>query len=144
MASMPGFRADFRPRYADRDLSPAELPEVSAKLLAEISRVVQVHSLECVEKSVSKEDGFVRYLFRGEGDGLFEAVRIPLTHRKGDEKYIVCVSSQVGCAIGCTFCATGALGFIRDLGSWEIVDQLIQIRNDSDFPVRGVVFMGMG
>ena len=65
-------------------------------------------------------------------------------YRPGDEKYIVCVSSQVGCAMGCAFCATGRMGFRRNLATWEIVDQVMQVRDDSPHPARGVVFMGMG
>ncbi len=71
-------------------------------------------------------------------------MRIPLLHRPGDFKYVVCVSSQVGCALGCQFCATGRMGFRRNLAAWEIVDQVIKIQADSPHPVRGVVFMGMG
>jgi len=56
----------------------------------------------------------------------------------------VCVSSQVGCAMGCVFCLTGRMGFRRNLAAWEIVDQVVKIQADSDAPVRGVVFMGMG
>src|SRR5262249_7327634 len=59
-------------------------------------------------------------------------------------KYIVCVSSQVGCALACAFCATGRMGFHRNLATWEIVDQVVKIQADSPHPVRGVVFMGMG
>ncbi|MCA9098676.1 MAG: radical SAM protein, partial [Planctomycetaceae bacterium] len=55
-----------------------------------------------------------------------------------------CVSSQVGCALGCAFCATGRMGFQRNLATWEIVDQVVQIQRDSEYPVRGIVFMGMG
>jgi 23S rRNA (adenine2503-C2)-methyltransferase len=65
-------------------------------------------------------------------------------HRPEDPKFVVCVSSQVGCAMGCEFCATGRLGFLRNLAAWEIVDQVIKIQADSPHPVRGVVFMGMG
>src|SRR5262249_17152277 len=78
------------------------------------------------------------------GPEPFEAVRIPLLHRPGDEKYVVCVSSQVGCALGCVFCATGRMGFKRNLATWEIVDQVLHVRADSPHPVRGVVFMGRG
>lgn len=123
---------------------PRSLPEVSDRLLSEASKLFCVLSLECIEKAVSQEDGFVRYLFRAPDGVVFEAVRIPLLHKPGDEKYIVCVSSQSGCAMGCAFCATGALGFIRDLEAWEIVDQVMKVRADSQHPVRGVVFMGMG
>jgi 23S rRNA (adenine2503-C2)-methyltransferase len=123
---------------------PADLPEVSPRLLQRVRGQTRVPRLELLEKAVSPTDGFAKYLFRGAGPEPFEAVRIPLLHRPGDEKYVVCVSSQVGCALGCVFCATGRLGFRRNLATWEIVDQVVQVRDDSPHPVRGVVFMGMG
>lgn len=123
---------------------PASVPTVSPKLLEKIRQRVSTPSLTIVNKVVSPEDGFAKYLFRGEGAGQFEAVRIPLLHRPEDKKYVICVSSQVGCALGCVFCATGRMGFQRNLATWEIVDQVVQIQADSDHPVRGVVFMGMG
>jgi 23S rRNA (adenine2503-C2)-methyltransferase len=123
---------------------PEQMPEVSRRRLDEVRGATVVPQLECIEKVVSPKDGFAKYLFRGEGEGVFEAVRIPLMHRPGDEKYVICVSSQVGCAMGCVFCATGRMGFRRNLAAWEIVDQVMHVRDDSDHPVRGVVFMGMG
>jgi 23S rRNA (adenine2503-C2)-methyltransferase len=122
---------------------PAELPEVSPHLLERVRRRTQVPHLTLLEKRVAA-DGFTKYLFRGDGDEPFEAVRIPLLHRPGDEKYVVCISSQVGCALGCVFCATGRMGFRRNLACWEIVAQVLHVRADSPHPVRGVVFMGMG
>src|SRR4029077_2323409 len=88
-------------------------------------------------------------------DGVqVEAVRIPVPCEAAgadtrawegrEKKYIVCVSSQVGCALACAFCATGALGFRRNLSAAEIVGQVLAIRAEADRPVRGVVFMGMG
>ena len=127
-----------------RDEIPETLPEVSGKLLARIRREVRLPKLVLLDKKTSVRDGFVKYLFRGEGEGAFEAVRIPLTHRAGKEKTIACVSSQVGCAMGCAFCATGRMGFVRNLAAWEMVDQVVRIAADSKHPVRGVVFMGMG
>jgi 23S rRNA (adenine2503-C2)-methyltransferase len=82
----------------------------------------------------------VKYLFESPRGGRFEAVRIPLF----EEKVVVCVSSQVGCALACDFCSTGHLGFQRNLETWEMVEQVLRIRAESDLPVRGVVFMGMG
>jgi 23S rRNA (adenine2503-C2)-methyltransferase len=126
------------------DEVPTALPEVPRRVLEAVRTATRVPRLVLREKVVSPRDGFAKYLFEGDGPEPFEAVRIPLLHRPGDEKYIVCVSSQVGCAMGCVFCATGRLGFRRNLAAWEIVDQVVHIRRDSDFPVRGVVFMGMG
>ncbi len=123
---------------------PAEVPEIPRKLLEQIRERVAIPRLTLVDKVVSPQDGFAKYLFRGEGEGQFEAVRIPLLHRPDDLKYVVCVSSQVGCALACAFCATGRMGFQRNLATWEIVDQVTQIQADSEHPVRGVVFMGMG
>ncbi len=123
---------------------PASLAEVSGRMLGIVRSTVRIPDLSVVRKVVSPVDGFARYVFKGEGDGEFEAVRIPLMHRPGDEKYVVCVSSQVGCGLGCAFCMTGKMGFVRNLEAWEIVDQVMKIRDDSSYPVRGVVFMGMG
>ena len=67
-------------------------------------------------------------------------MRIPIF----DDKYTLCISSQAGCPLDCVFCATGRLGFTRNLATWEIVEQLRIIRDEADRPVRGVVFMGMG
>jgi len=127
-----------------RDAFPESLPEVSDKLLARVRAEAGLPRLVRRAKAVSARDGFAKYLFQGDGPEPFEAVRIPLVHRAGDEKFIVCVSSQVGCAMGCEFCATGRMGFVRNLAAWEMVDQVIRIAADSPHPVRGVVFMGMG
>ena len=128
-----------------RDAWPAPAPNgFSAELLEKVRRLASIPRLKLVEKITSASDGFTRYLFHGDGPDPFEAVRIPLMHRREDPKYVACVSSQVGCPLGCAFCATGRLGFRRNLAAWEIVDQVVRIQADSSHPVRGVVFMGMG
>ena len=79
---------------------PRELPEVSPCLLDRVRGATAVPRLDLLEKAVSPVDGFAKYLFRGDGPQPFETVRIPLLHRAHDRKYVVCVSSQVGCALG--------------------------------------------
>jgi 23S rRNA (adenine2503-C2)-methyltransferase len=96
----------------------------------------------------------VKYLFELHDGARVEAVRIPVpceapgadtsAYAGKEKKYIVCISSQAGCALACAFCATGALGFRRNLDAAEIVGQVLGIRGEADRPVRGVVFMGMG
>ena len=125
-----------------------ELPEApprdtAKKFWTEVRHQFEVPNLTLVERRMSAYDGFTKYLFTSGGD-LFEAVRIPLLHRVGKEKYVVCISSQVGCNAGCAFCATGKMGFRRNLEVWEMIDQLVQVSRDSAYPIRGVVFMGMG
>lgn len=127
-----------------RGVFPTNNEGIAARLLDKVRGCTAIPNLTLIEKQVSPRDGFAKYLFLGDGPEPFEAVRIPLLHKPDDLKYVVCVSSQVGCALGCQFCATGRLGFRRDLAAWEIVDQVIKIQADSPHPVRGVVFMGMG
>ncbi len=123
---------------------PVALPGASTKVLAKVRQRTAIPRLTLLGRIVSPQDGFTKYLFRGDRPEPIEAVRIPLLHRPADRKYVVCVSSQVGCGMGCQFCATGRMGFRRNLATWEIVDQVVAIQADSPHPVRGVVFMGMG
>ncbi len=99
--------------------------------------------LEIVSEVASAIDPFVKYLCESEPRGdRFETVRIPL---EDQGRFTVCVSSQVGCALACTFCATGRLGLARNLAAWEIVEQVRVVR--ARLPrgrVHGVVFQGMG
>jgi len=85
-------------------------------------------------------DGFRRYLFELVDGARVESVRIPLF----DTHHTLCLSSQVGCALGCIFCATGRLGHTRNLEPWEMVGQWLEVRRDSQLPITGAVFMGQG
>ena len=144
--------AGVSPHLARRILAAAvkrgELPapgsHLNARLRDSLLGLTEIPHLTQVQKVVSPRDGFTKYLFQGRGAGQFEAVRIPLLHRPDDLKYVACVSSQVGCAMGCVFCATGRMGFGRNLAAWEIVDQVVKLQADSPHPIGGVVFMGMG
>jgi 23S rRNA (adenine2503-C2)-methyltransferase len=89
---------------------------------------------------VDARDGFRKYLFELPDGARIESVRIPLY----DTHHVVCLSSQAGCALGCRFCATAALGLTRSLRSWEMVAQLLHVRRDSVRPITGAVFMGQG
>jgi 23S rRNA (adenine2503-C2)-methyltransferase len=98
-----------------------------------------------LERSVTSSiDGFEKLLFRTH-DGLpLESVLIPL-HKPGAVS--LCLSSQVGCPMGCVFCATARMPRRRSLETWEIIDQFIQAReivNSEGRRVTGAVFMGMG
>jgi len=110
-----------------------------------VARAVGQHMgrapLELLETVPDPDDGFVRYLFRSPDGALSEAVRIPLA-REG--RFSVCLSSQVGCAMGCAFCATGRLGFQRNLAAWEMVSAFCTVRDQAPGRVTGAVFMGQG
>ncbi len=96
--------------------------------------------LEVLDRRRSRVDPFVKYLFRSGGE-TFETVRIPLQK----PRWSVCVSSQAGCALGCSFCETGRIGFTRNLEAWEIIEQVLTVRREGpERPVTGVVFQGQG
>ncbi|MBD2020996.1 23S rRNA (adenine(2503)-C(2))-methyltransferase RlmN [Leptolyngbya sp. FACHB-36] len=84
-------------------------------------------------------DGTVKYLLRLSDGQIIETVGIPTENR-----LTVCVSSQVGCPMACDFCATGKGGFIRNLKTHEIVDQVLTVQEDFGQRVSNIVFMGMG
>src|ERR1043165_9726355 len=107
-----------------------------------VRAIGEVRTLELCAETASAIDPFVKYLLAAADGARFEAVRIPLEH---PERFSVCVSSQIGCALACAFCATGRLGLSRNLEAWEIVEQVRVVR--ARLPrgrVHGVVFQGMG
>ena len=95
--------------------------------------------LKLVETADAR-DGFRKYLFALPDGNRVETVRIPLF----DTHHSLCLSSQVGCALRCAFCATGRLGLTRNLDAWEMVSQYLEVRADSARPITGAVFMGQG
>ncbi len=104
-----------------------------------------VPSLEVVSEKRSALDPFLKLALRTSDGHVIETVRIPLEH---EGRFSVCVSSQVGCALACAFCATGRMGLSRNLETWEIVEQVRMIRRTlpagSRHNIHGVVFQGMG
>ncbi|WP_437321503.1 23S rRNA (adenine(2503)-C(2))-methyltransferase RlmN [Sorangium sp. So ce385] len=127
---------------------PARAPATVRRVALEAARSAgEIRTLALVERRASAEDPFVKYAFRLEDGATIESVRIPL-ERPG--RYSACVSSQVGCALACAFCATGRMGLARNLEAWEIVEQVRLIRRDlgatvgGGARVHGVLFQGMG
>jgi len=93
------------------------------------------------------QDGTVKFLLELADGQIIEAVGIPAFKNGRDQtldRLTVCVSSQVGCPMGCDFCATGKGGFKRNLARHEIVDQILTVQADFQERVSNVVFMGMG
>jgi 23S rRNA (adenine2503-C2)-methyltransferase len=114
---------------------------LSRGVAAEILARAPMARLRLVDRRVSTKDGFAKYLFRAPDGALLETVRIPLEK----PRYSVCVSSQAGCGLACAFCETGRLGLARNLEPWEIVEQVLFVKQDApDRPVTGVVFQGQG
>ena len=118
----------------------SELPTPLRRALADRFRV---RSGETVAQARS-EDGTRKRLVRLADGQEIETVAIPATSPRGARRLSVCVSTQAGCAMACTFCATGSMGFARHLTTGEIVDQVYGFGRDGGARPTHVVFMGMG
>ncbi|KAF5742674.1 hypothetical protein HS088_TW09G00725 [Tripterygium wilfordii] len=97
-----------------------------------------------VHSTVKAADGTVKLLLKLEDNRLIETVGIPVGDEKGPIRLTACVSSQVGCPLRCSFCATGKGGYSRNLKQHEIVEQVLAIEETFEHRVTNVVFMGMG
>jgi len=117
-----------------------EMTDLSQDLRQKLNDVAQVPLLKIAHLEVSR-DGTRKYLFELPDGQLIESVLIAFDDRPS---LTACLSSQVGCAVGCTFCATGYLGFKRNLTSQEIVDQILMIQRESGQRVGNIVYMGQG
>ena len=127
----------FRHIYARRVQSWNECSDLSKMFRVQLEFGAQLHALTLRER-VEADDGARKYLFELHDGHCIESVLIPDPPRQ-----TLCLSSQVGCALGCRFCVTGRLGFKRNLSVAEIVDQVCQVQRDQP-RLTNLVFMGMG
>jgi 23S rRNA (adenine2503-C2)-methyltransferase len=149
---LQSFRSDqlFQWLYQKGVHSFDEMTNLSKDLRTRLKEVATVPTIEHVRQQESK-DGTIKFLFKlqGEEEHKVESVLIPTFYPDGAaDRLTVCVSSQVGCVFGCSFCATGKMGFFRSLTHGEIVDQVQYIDDlcEEKFGkgITNVVYMGMG
>jgi 23S rRNA (adenine2503-C2)-methyltransferase len=134
----PSYRISQIWEWASRGASSyAEMTNLPLRTRALLEEHVPFSSLDVVHTATSS-DGTVKTLFRTADGKPVEAVLM----RYRDGRRSVCVSSQSGCPLTCTFCATGQMQFGRNLSAWEILDQALHFRRIE--PIDHVVFMGMG
>lgn len=131
--------------YAKGAQSFEEMTDISKEFRSLLDRTAVLTNLRLVAKEVSA-DGTMKFLF-GLGDGLeIESVLIPSANASsnGDGRLTLCISTQVGCPLACKFCATGSMGFHRNLSAGEIVDQVLQSQRSYGKRITNLVYMGMG
>ena len=119
------------------------LPE---SLRASLETSFSLRSLQCVRQTGSK-DSTCKFLFSLPDQNLVESVLIPASpalYGSSSDRRTLCISTQVGCAYGCKFCASGLNGWTRDLRAGEIVEQIIQVEAITGEKINNLVFMGMG
>lgn len=117
-----------------------EMTDLSVKFRDELKKVAVVSDVKIKVKQESS-DGTLKYLLEYPDGECVETVLMRFDNRAN---LTACVSSQVGCAVNCSFCATGKRGFIRNLTYKEIVEQVLTIQRDTGLKVTNVVFMGQG
>lgn len=140
----PGYRAEQVERWIYQELARtfAEMTVLPVEEREALDRAFRIDEPEAATIQVSN-DGTVKHLWRLSDGELVESVLIPTERR-----LTLCISSQAGCAMGCTFCATGWGGFDRQLTAGEIVGQYRGSRrwaDENDYgPISNIVYMGMG
>jgi len=114
-----------------------QMTDLAKQFRAQLQERAFISSLE-PEAAEQSSDGTRKYLFRLDDGETVEAVRIPME----EQRATLCISTQVGCAMGCAFCMTGTFGLVRNLSPAEIVNQVCAALVDG--PINNVVLMGMG
>ncbi len=114
-----------------------DLPLQTRELLKEKT---QICSITLKDKQISS-DGTMKFLFENADNTLCEAVLMRFDNRAN---LTACISTQVGCPMGCSFCATAKLGFTRNLEAEEIIQQIFLIQADTGLKVTNIVYMGQG
>jgi len=135
----PKYRARQLFSWLHRGASFEEMTDLPRPLRERLAKRAVGHPLR-IETQAEAPDGASKFAFRTADERIVETVLIPHERRT-----TVCVSSQIGCALGCRFCATGQHGLVRDLTAGEIVQQVSGVHSRRpDRRVTNVVFMGMG
>ena len=115
-----------------------EMTNLSKELRCQLDEMCHISTLKVLDKQVSV-DGTVKYLFELEDGETVESVHMEYKHG-----HPICISTQVGCNMGCKFCASTVGGKVRDLTAGEIADQVIFASKDSGFTITNIVLMGIG
>lgn len=117
-----------------------QMSDISKKTREKIAEIAEITNVKIKHKQVSV-DGTIKYLLEYPDGNCVETVLMRFDNRAN---LTACVSSQVGCACNCKFCATAKLGFIRNLTPVEIIEQVLTIQRDTGLKVTNIVFMGQG
>ena len=137
----PAFRAGqvFSWLHQKRVASIGEMTNLSKELRAQLEERCRVETLAIERKQVSRLDGTVKYLFRLWDGNHVEAVLMQYRHGSS-----LCISTQVGCRMGCTFCASTLGGLVRNLSPGEMLSEVYEAQRDSGRRIDSIVLMGIG
>lgn len=144
----PKYRAEQVARwlYQKRATSFEKMTDLPAALRGQLTEAFSFARLESLRVLGSK-DTTQKFLFKLPDGALIESVLIPASpalYGEASDRRTICMSSQVGCAYGCKFCASGLDGFARNLSAGEIVGQFLEVERIAEEKINNIVFMGMG
>ena len=117
----------------------SEMINLPKSLINQLEKRIRLHPLELIEISGNETDTTRKFLFKTIKGNKIESV---LMHN--NNRTTICVSSQSGCILDCNFCATASMGFLENLSSAEIIDQVIYLASYSNSKITNIVYMGMG
>ena len=134
------YRAEqiFKWIYVDKVQSFDEMTNLSLELREKLKQNYTLGIFKILKKQVAS-DGTIKYLFDVLDGNAIETVLMSYHHG-----FSICVSSQIGCKMGCKFCASTGIAFARSLSSGEIVEQILAVERDEKIRISNVVFMGIG
>lgn len=136
----PKFRAKQIFKWLQSGVKDFEsMTNISKQLRQKLDENCYIASISIEKKLVSKLDGTIKYLYKLPDGNYIESVLMQYNHW-----YTVCASTQVGCRMGCKFCASGIDGLVRDLTASEILSQITEAERDNNIKVSHIVLMGMG
>lgn len=136
----PAFRAKQIFKWLYRGVTSfEEMTDLSKALRQRLEETALLTPPAVARKQVSQEDGTIKYLWRLADGNCVESVLMRYQHGN-----TVCISCQVGCRMGCAFCASTIAGKVRDLTPAEMLDQVLFTQIDSESPISNIVLMGIG
>ena len=136
----PAFRGGQVFTWLHRGVSSFdEMTNLSKSLREHLAEQFALDTPQVARKQVSRQDGTIKYLWELSDGNCIESVLMQYHHGN-----TICISSQVGCRMGCAFCASTIAGKVRDLPPGEMLDQVIFSQKDSGLPISNIVLMGIG
>lgn len=136
----PAFRSKQIFRWLHRGVNTFdEMTDISNSLKEKLKENTYISTLQIYKRFESKLDDTVKYLFELQDGNIIETVAMKYHHG-----YSLCISSQVGCRMGCSFCQSTKNGLIRSLTAGEILDQILKVQQDLGVRITNIVMMGIG
>lgn len=138
---LPAYRAEqiFKWLHEKAVQSFDEMLNIPKNIRKSLTELYYISVATIEKKQISCYDGTIKYLFRLYDGEFIESVLMDYHHG-----YTICISTQVGCKMGCTFCATGKSGFSRNLTPSEMLAQIQSAQKDNNIRISNIVLMGMG